>query len=90
MPLAVGCDGRSRGSIDVLVEIGGAPDDDHPDHQHETDCESCEHLQFLPAERFFQKTSDSLRHAGHVSHPGQIKPEPGAAVLPALLAALTR
>jgi hypothetical protein len=47
--LAVGCDGRGRGSIDVLVEIGSAPYDDHPDHQHETDCKSCEHLQFLPA-----------------------------------------
>src|ERR1700685_2588660 len=35
-------------SIDVLVEVGGAPDDDHPYHQHETDGKCCEHLQFPP------------------------------------------
>jgi cytochrome c-type biogenesis protein CcmE len=31
-------------SIDVLVEVGGAPDDDHPDQQHETERKGCEHL----------------------------------------------
>jgi hypothetical protein len=30
--------------MDVLIEVGGAPDDDHPDRQHETDCKGCEHL----------------------------------------------
>jgi hypothetical protein len=65
-------------SIDVLVEVRGAPDDDHPDHQHESDCKSCEHVNSFPAESFFQKTPAILRHAGPVSHPGQIKPEPGA------------
>src|SRR5580704_18181631 len=43
---------RAAQSIDVLVEVGGAPDDDHPDRQHESDCQNCEHLQFLPAEIF--------------------------------------
>jgi hypothetical protein len=31
-------------SMDVLVEVGSAPDDDHPDHQHETNGKSCTHL----------------------------------------------
>jgi hypothetical protein len=55
MPRAVGRDGRKRGSIDVLVEVGGAPDDDDPDHQHESDCKSCEHVNSFPAERFFKR-----------------------------------
>src|SRR5579862_9028453 len=41
-PAATGRDAAQ--SIDVLVEVGGAPDDDHPDRQHETDGKSCTHL----------------------------------------------
>jgi hypothetical protein len=37
-----------RGSMDVPVEIGGAPDHNHPDRQHETDAKGCKHFQFPP------------------------------------------
>src|SRR5579862_9246526 len=43
--MPAGRNGRDAAqSIDVLVEVGGAPDDDHPDRQHETDGKSCTHL----------------------------------------------
>jgi hypothetical protein len=61
---AVCFDGRRRGSIDVLVEIGGAPDDDHPDHQHESDCKSCEHVPSFPAVRFFKRLSPFYAMSG--------------------------
>jgi hypothetical protein len=54
---AVCFSGRRRGSIDVLVEVGGTPDDDHPDRQHESDCKSCEHVNSFPAEVFFKRLS---------------------------------
>jgi hypothetical protein len=41
--------------MDVLIEISGAPDHDHPDRQHETDAKGCEHFQFPPCRNLLPK-----------------------------------
>jgi hypothetical protein len=58
-----------RGSMDVLVEIGSAPDDDYPNRQHETDCKGCEHFQFPPCRIFCLRLVVILRQAGRADHP---------------------
>jgi hypothetical protein len=61
-----------RGSMDVLVEIGGAPDHDHPDRQHETDAKGCEHFQFPPCRILYLRLIVILRQAGRADHPDEI------------------
>src|ERR1700685_3965250 len=65
---------RRCGSVDVLIEVRGAPDDDHPDRQHESDCKSCEHLQFPPCRNLPFTAWHILRQAGRANHPNRTYP----------------
>jgi hypothetical protein len=63
---------RATRSVDVLVEVGGAPDDDHPDRQHESDCQNCEHLQFPPCRNLLSRLGSFYAKPGGRTIP--IKP----------------
>ena len=42
--------------MDVVIEVAGAPEHDHPDREHEDEGKGCEHLKSPPGQTESAKT----------------------------------